>query len=249
MKIELPKDWTQVTLKQFQAIQALLKDKEAEVYQKNAEIISVLSGMDLADVEQLSLKSCNDIMNVLKFISEPIENKLTHKFNLKGKRYRIVSDVYKLNGGQYITLQHLLKDPDRVIDNLHEIMAIFAIQDERFWYGWRKGKYDSKKHEEVAQAMLDCPVTIVQPLAAFFLLSWKRFAEHSLASSVKEVKKAERTLIKELKRIKPNTGGWLPSIPSVITMLQSGIISSTLSSVNSSISSPSKKQNKPMTTK
>ena len=28
MKIELPKDWTQVTLKQFQAIQALLKDED-----------------------------------------------------------------------------------------------------------------------------------------------------------------------------------------------------------------------------
>ena len=131
MKIELPSNWSQVTLKQFQAIQALLKDEEADVYQKNAEIISILSGIDIMDVQKLSLRSYTDVMNALQFISQPIENKLRRTFKLNGYKYRILSDVYKLNGGQYITLQHLLRDPEKVVDNMHQIMAVFVIPYER----------------------------------------------------------------------------------------------------------------------
>ena len=126
MKIEIPKDWTQVTLKQFQAIQAMLKD-EGDVYQKNTELISILSGKDIKEVEKIALKGYTEILKVLEFINEPIENKLTNTFKLNGKKYRVISDIYKLNGGQYITLQHLLKDSDSVINNLHQIMAVFAI--------------------------------------------------------------------------------------------------------------------------
>ena len=248
MKIELPKDWSQVTLKQFQAIQALLKDEEVDVYQKNTEIISVLSGMDLADVEKLSLKSYANIMKVLDFISEPMENKLTRKFTLNGKKYRILTDVYKLNGGQYITLQHLLGNPDKVMDNLHHIMAVFAIPYERKWYGWKRGKYDAKKHEEVAQEMLDCPISIVQPLSSFFFTSWQRYAERMLAYSERETRKLERKLVKELKRINPDTDGYRSSIPYLITMLQNGAISSIWNYVSSSISSASKEPNKHTTT-
>lgn len=248
MKIELPSDWSQVTLKQFQAIQALLKDEEADVYQKNAEIISILSGIDIMDVQKLSLRSYTDVMKALRFISQPIENKLRKTFKLNGYKYRILNDVYKLNGGQYITLQHLLRDPAQVVDNMHQIMAVFAIPYERKWYGWKRGQYDAKKHEWIAKEMLECPIDIIHPLSAFFLDNWKRFVEHTLESSVKEVRKAERTMIRELKRIKPNTAGWLPSIPSVITMLRSGIISSSLSSESSSISSLFRRQSKHTTT-
>ena len=244
MKIELPKDWTQVTLKQFQAIQALLKDEEADLYQKNTEMIAILSGMDLADVAQLSLKSYAKIMKVLEFISEPMENKLTRKFMLNGKKYRIVSDVYKLNGGQYITLQHLLRDSDKVIDNLHQIMAIFAIPYKRKWWGWKRAEYDSNNHEWISEEMLDLPVSIAQPLSAFFFANWMRYAERMLAFSEMQAKRTERKLVRELKRIKPNMDGWQPSIPWLITMLRNGAISSLYHSGSSSISSLFRRQSK-----
>lgn len=243
MQITLPKDWSQVTLKQFQAIQALLKD-EGTVYSKNAEIISVVSGMDISDIERLSLKSYTKIMNALEFITQPIENKLIRDFKLNGNRYRVVHDIYQITGGQYITLQHLLANPDAVIDNLHHIMAVFVIPYQKRWWGWKRADYNADRHEEIAQEMLSCPINIIHPLSGFFLDNWQRFGERMLESSVKETKKAERTLIQELKRIKPNTAGWQPSIPYLITMLRNGVISSTLSSESSSISSLFKRLNK-----
>ena len=182
MKIELPKDWTQVSLKQFQAIQAMLKD-EGDVYQKNTELISILSGKDIKDIEKIALKGYTQILKVLEFINEPIENKLTNSFKLNGKKYRVISDIYKLNGGQYITLQHLLKDSESVIDNLHQIMAVFAVPYERKWWGWKRGKYDSDQHEEIAEEMLQLPISIAQPLSTFFFENWKRSVERMLESS------------------------------------------------------------------
>ena len=248
MKIELPKDWTGVTLKQFQAIQAMLKD-EGDVYQKNTELISILSGKDIKDIEKIALKGYTQILKVLEFINEPIENKLTNTFKLNGKKYKVISDIYKINGGQYITLQHLLKDSESVIDNLHQIMAVFAVPYERKWWGWKRGKYDSDQHEEIAEEMLQLPISIAQPLSTFFFENWKRSVERMLASSEKQTREIEKELISELKLIQANTDGSLPSIPSLITMLQNGTISSTFSSGSSSILSHFKRLNKPMTTK
>jgi hypothetical protein len=248
MKIELPKDWTQVTLKQFQAIQAMLKD-EGDVYQKNTELISILSGKDIKDIEKIALKGYTQILKVLEFINEPIENKLTNTFKLNGKKYKVISDIYKINGGQYITLQHLLKDSESVIDNLNQIMAVFAVPYERKWWGWKRGKYDSDQHEEIAEEMLQLPISIAQPLSTFFFENWKRSVERMLASSEKQTREIEKELIKELKLIQANTDGSPPSIPWLITMLQSGTISSIFSSGSSSILSHFRKLNKLTTTK
>ena len=248
MKIELPKDWTQVSLKQFQAIQAMLKD-EGDVYQKNTELISILSGKDIKEIEKIALKGYTQILKVLEFINEPIENKLTNSFKLNGKKYRVISDIYKLNGGQYITLQHLLKDSESVIDNLHQIMAVFAVPYERKWWGWKRGKYDSDQHEEIAEEMLQLPISIAQPLSTFFFENWKRSVERMLESSEKQTREIEKELISELKLIHQSTDGSLPSIPSLIMMLQNGTISSIFSSGSSSILSHFRKLNKPTTTK
>lgn len=247
MRIELPQDWSAVTLKQFQAIQALLQD-EGTAYGKNVELISVLSGWDIKQVEGLSLRSYTSILKAVEFVNHPIENKLTRKFKLNGKKYRVTSDVYQLNGGQYITLQHLLKDPDKVIDNLHEIMAVFAVPYERKWWGWKRGKYDSDQHTATAAEMLDCPVSIVQPLSAFFLGSWEKSGERMLEYSESQTRTAELQMIRELRRFTPDTDGSLPSIPWLITMLQNGVFSSLYPSKNSLISSVSKKPSKHTTT-
>jgi hypothetical protein len=49
---------------------------------------------------------------------------------------------------------HLMKDPDKVIDQLHEIMAVFLVPKKKAWRGWKKQPYNAEKHKEVAEAML-----------------------------------------------------------------------------------------------
>ena len=102
---------------------------------------------------------------------------------------------------------HLMKDPDKVIDQLHEIMAVFLVPKKKTWYGWKKQPYNADKHKEVAEAMLQAPMTIVQPLSAFFLSSYLKSAKHILEFSVRKAEKIKRQAERRLKHLKQNTAG------------------------------------------
>ena len=222
MKIDLPKDWTAVTVRQFQALQGILTE-DGDEYDKNVAIISIMSGASVDDIEDYTLKTYAQCMKALEFLTQPLPEEKVKSFLCNGKKYRVFSDVYELNGGQYITLMHLLKDPEKVIDHLHEVMAVFCVPYDKKWYGWKKAKYNSKVHKEVANEMLDVPMSIVQPLSAFFLASYLRFATHTLASSVKELEKIKTKAEKKLARLNQNTAGSTPLITSLTMTLQNGV--------------------------
>jgi len=221
MKIDLPKDWTAVTVRQFQALQGILKE-DGEEYDKNVAIISIMSGESVDDIEHYTLETYAKCMKALAFLTKPLPEDKVKSFFCNGKKYQVYSNVYKLNGGQYITLMHLLKDPEKVIDHLHEVMAVFCVPYDKKWYGWKKAKYNSKVHEEVAKDMLDVPMSIVQPLSAFFLASYLKFATHTLASSVKELEKIKTKAEKKLARLNRSTAGSTRSTTYLTMTLQNG---------------------------
>jgi hypothetical protein len=206
MKIELPNSWEGVTIEQFQALQKILAEKGDE-YATNVAIISIMSGVPVDEIETYSLKTYAKCMRTLSFLSEQLLGQVQKVVEFRGLRYGVITDVYNLNGGQYITLMHLMKDPDKVIDQLHEIMAVFLVPKKKTWWGWKKQPYDSEKHKEVAEAMLQAPMTIVQPLSAFFLSSYLMSAKHILEYSVRKAEKLKKQAERRLKHLKQNTAG------------------------------------------
>jgi len=248
MRIELPKDWSAVTVRQFQALQGILNE-DGSKYEKNVAIISIMSGVSIDEIETFSLKTYAKCMRTLDFLTQPLPEEKVSAFISNGKKYRVFSDVYDLNGGQYITLMHLLKDPEKVIDNLHEVMAVFCVPYSKKWYGWKKTKYNSKEHNKVSEEMLEVPMSIVQPLSAFFLTSYLTFAKVTLESSVKELEKIKTQKAKELARLKVNTDGSTPLTTSATMTLLSGLTSSIYRLKSSLTSFRFKRQSKPETTK
>jgi hypothetical protein len=206
MRIELPNSWEGVTIEQFQALQKILQEKGDE-YATNVAIISIMSGVPVDEIETYSLKTYAKCMRTLSFLSEQLLGQVQKVVEFGGLRYDVITDVYKLNGGQYITLMHLMKDPDKVIDQLHEIMAVFLVPKKKTWWGWKKQPYNSEKHKEVAEAMLQAPMTIVQPLSAFFLSSYLMSAKHILEYSVRKAEKIKKQAERRLKHLSRNTAG------------------------------------------
>ena len=166
-----------------------------------------MSGVPVYEIETYSLKTYAKCMQTLSFLTEQLVGQAQKVVEFGGVRYDVITDVYNLNGGQYITLMHLMKDPDKVIDQLHEVMAVFLVPKKKTWYGWKKGKYDPEKHKEISEAMLQAPMTIVQPLSAFFLSSYLMSAKHILESSVKQAEKVKRQAERRLKHLNRNTAG------------------------------------------
>lgn len=231
-EIELPSDWSEVTVEQFAALQNVMKHDDLHEYEKNVAIISIMSGWPEADVKKLSLKSYTNIMKSLAFLSSAVEGKLQKYMMANGTKYRIESDVEKLTGGQYITLMHLMKDQDKVMDNMADILALFCIPSTKTWFGWKDGTYDSEKHSQVAADMKDAKMDVVYPLTAFFFENYKNYVRSMQVYLGLMAKKNLKEAEKHLKRMKVDLdGSTLSTIWQTMT-IANGTISSTLGSGN-----------------
>jgi hypothetical protein len=190
MKIEVPSSWESVTLRKYQAINALLSEskdkgeglegsaKELHDYNTECALISLMTDTDMDEILSLNRSAHNQIMNVLAFLKDPIIGKVKTKAKVNGTRYYFEKEARKITGGQWITLMHFLQDEDKVDENLHNLLACFAYR-----YNWLRPKYNGKIHEEVAKDMQELPITFVKPLTDFFLQSYLRFAARTLRFS------------------------------------------------------------------
>ena len=211
MKLLLPNDWQGVTLREYQAYIALMKeagekleittDAKITNFESECAMISLFSGGDMDEILQLDMNSHNRAYNQLGFLSQPIFGKVSTKVKVNGNRYYFEKNPRKINGGQYIALNHFLTDTDKIDANLHNLLACFAY--ERKWF---KRTYNADKHEDVAKDLLDLPMTTVKPLTDFFLSNYQNYIKNmSLFLGV--VEKGLIRQVDKLKRSYPNTDG------------------------------------------
>lgn len=218
MRISVPTSWEGVTLRQFQQITQQLKESSERLktlkgsardkfeYESECVLISTLTGADIDDIMSMSRSAHNHIMNQLGFISQPIQGKPVKTVKVNGRRYRFELNAKNINGGQWISLMHFMQDENKVDENLHNLLACFAMRVK-----WFRAKYDGKKHEEVAKDMLDLPVSTVKPITDFFLQDWLRYAKRTAVFLEYMGKGLKRKAERELKRSSVNTDGYTPS--------------------------------------
>ena len=219
MKITIPTSWEGVTLREYQAYQALITEAAERIkdstnpkiteFETECAIIALFSGEDMDEILALHQGAHNRLYNQLGFLQDPITSTVKTKHKVNGTTYYFEKNADKINGGQWITLQHFLKED--VDANLHNLIACFAYRVHK--YRWWKHTYEEKKHVDVAIDMLDLPMTVVKPLTDFFLHRWEKYVQLTLRSleiTAKELqRKAER-----LSRSSHSTDGLTPSTTS-----------------------------------
>ena len=186
MKINVPTSWGGVTLREYQAITALFKEseekglglteknKELHDYHTECALISALTGEDMDEILSLNRNAHTRIMNELKFLESEITGKVQTRVKVNGQRYYFEKNSKKINGGQWISINHFLEDADNIDANLHNLLACFASR-----YKWFRAKYNGKIHNDVASDMLDLPMTTVKPLTDFFLRDWLKSVKNT----------------------------------------------------------------------
>ena len=207
MTIEVPNSWDAITLRKYQAVNALFKEakqkgdkldvNEKELHDFNTEcaLISLLTDVDMDEILSLNRSAHNQIMNVLAFLKDPIIGKVKTKAKVNGTRYYFEKEARKITGGQWITLMHFLQEEDKVDENLHNLLACFAYR-----YKWLRPKYNGKIHEEVAKDMQELPITFVKPLTDFFLQSYLKYASRTLRFSEIALRAIQRKAVLMSKR-------------------------------------------------
>lgn len=200
MTLNVPTSWDDVTVKEWQAITKVLED-DADDYLKECGIISILTGVDVDEVQQLTRKAHGDIMQELGFLKTQPKGSVKQYKRINGRLYYFEKHARNITGGQYIDIQHYLKGD--FTQNLHHLLACFAVRMK--WNG--KQKYTGKDHDQVAKDMQDLPMSFVKPLTDFFLLDYLRCVGRLAHYLEKRGLKLKAQAEKELKRSKPDGGG------------------------------------------
>jgi hypothetical protein len=177
MEITLPTSFSEVTLKQFMTVN---KVKDIEEIDREVSILSALTEQPKEIIEQLTLDSFKTaIAAISKLNIEELKDlAIPDDFTIGGKQYTICKSIDKWTAGQYIDITAFTKDADTIIENLHNIMAVVAIE---------KGcKYEN--HAERAELFLNkMTVDIAYPAAFFFLNLYQILMLDTLSYSQKEI--------------------------------------------------------------
>jgi len=168
IKLNLPKSWADVTIKQYCIIKEIEADDNLDRINKDIDTICLLTGITYQQALALTMKRKHDALKSLAFLNsfDSIPKKINNYFFCKGKLYRLELNMANITWGQYTDLMTFLKDPEKSVDNIHNIFAVLA---QPLKFGIWKREYDGEKHSELAKVFFE-NLTIAQtyPILVFF---------------------------------------------------------------------------------
>lgn len=160
----LPKDWTKVTLLQFQELKSTNPDDFESDVDLIIEQICILADLD-SESDEFGDMDFDDLLDIMKSITwvmtEPPLNH-THKFG----DYKL-KDINKLKLGEFIDLEYFFSD--NYIKNLHIICSILFKKtkiDE--WGNTIEEPYIYDIHSR-GDLYLDAPISMIWGIIKYYL--------------------------------------------------------------------------------
>lgn len=158
----VPNDWSQITLKKFQAIQDYYEGITGDTHFDIRQVLHILCDKTIDEVNQLPSEFLDMILEKLTFLQEqPKQDEPRNYININGEKYSIHFEN-QLKTGEYIAADTVLKNDK---NNIALLLAILCRKEGEI--------YDSKFENEIVpqrQKMFEeQKVMDVMPIAAFFL--------------------------------------------------------------------------------
>jgi len=156
---------------------------------RNVRLLAEVSGKSVDEIESLPLTELKAKLKYLANIEDLGEvGKVRMKFKAKGKSFKVIWKTQELTSGQYIDVSHFTKEPDKIIYNIHNILAAISVPMK---YGLIQQKYDGAKHKDIADLLYN-HMTIAQayPIMLFFCKFFAELDSNILTYLVEEGKRA-----------------------------------------------------------
>lgn len=156
----VPTSWNQITLKQYQEIEAFYDNAENKSFDVR-EVIHILCNKTIDEVNALPVEFLDDIMEKMSFLQTKVtEQEPTNTLMINGEKY-VVNIQNKLKVGEYVAVDSIIKD------DKHNYAAMLAILCRK------EGElYDSKFENEILEDRVHMweqqPITDVLRVISFF---------------------------------------------------------------------------------
>ncbi len=192
-------NWKDVTVWQWQQLQAITKKKDDTELDKAVKTLAILTNRTESQIDSLSISELNKELKAIDWISKTDANPKPVDFiKVNGKKYRCIYDVRQIPFARYIESKFFSED---VVLNLHKIAASMVRPMKLTWRGWKVAKYDASKHEDYAQDLLSAPFEAIYGSVVFFcqvfsdsIKSSKDFMKEDLMKNGMKEEEAEMTM-------------------------------------------------------
>ena len=167
-RVAIPSDWSGITIRMYQKFQEAKKKKLNEE-EFNLEVLSVICGLEKEMIEQLEVKSLNEIVKTLNFLETEIpDNKeLVKKVDWNGKKYGFIPNISEITAGEYIDIEQYCKEAEKNINKIMSILYRPIVKETKTRYSIEA--YEPS--EETEEEFLDFPILpSVSALSFFFRL-------------------------------------------------------------------------------
>ena len=123
--MEIKTSWNEITLNEFIQLTQIIQSDIPEDYQLS-NIVSVLTGKPLQEIESLPLSEYKKLTSQLDFLNETPQRKETHSdcYEINGVTYELKADLSNLTTAQYIDYMNYSKEDP--IDQT-KILSCFLI--------------------------------------------------------------------------------------------------------------------------
>ena len=156
--ITIPTSWDEITLNQFVKLQSLYANENKPSFN---EIISVLTNIELNELNEYPYFIIEKLMDKLDYLSQEITDKVSNKIEINGETYQI-NYLEHLKFGEYVDVNTVI-DGDK--NNFKAILAILCRKEGEIYNDDFIALELNKRMD-----MFDMqPITKVYPLINFFL--------------------------------------------------------------------------------
>lgn len=164
INFEIPNSWEDITVQQYMDMLSLMKDIKEITTQDSLKIISLLSGVDVKLIGEMSPDEFKLLTDEVQFVYDPIPNNKLESIMIEGEEYFVKKDFSKqLTMGEVASIELITKQNEDVYKALPELLTIFL----RKKIDGRLEKY-SEIEEDRSELFRNVKITQVHYLMGFF---------------------------------------------------------------------------------
>ena len=188
--------YDRLTINKYYELVDILNNVEANEYEKNTAILSVLTDIDEDDLMNLKLSEFNELMQNTAFLNKAPGNKIiASKYKIGDYTLIPQTDLSNITVTQFLDYQVYVKDVDK---NLVNILSVFLIPEGKEY----NKDYDINKVRDEIENNLS--IVDAMSLSAFFLSLFKALLtaiQYSFRRKIKKMKKMKIIPEKEMEMI------------------------------------------------
>lgn len=180
--VTIPTAWNELTLGQLMAIEKE-RSSEADVLR----LFSILAGVEIQLAENITDTDIEaNIFEALQFLNEPPDwNKLTRPTHLiiEGRPEKIPTDVGAAMLGQKIMLMGTVSTPEKMLESIGSVIAIYMQPEVDKKRNAGKLKYDSERVKIIAEDLKNANGLECYATALFFFARSKELLQRLTSES------------------------------------------------------------------